>query len=153
VGWVLLAFSAIVLLVEMKRWAKIVPAIFIYQMMVVLYRLFFGHSTGYGASRLETAWLAVLYAAIAVVSTTIALRELNRLDRVVLTGFVGFFLWGFAGMPTLGIRSGLIKMTIGLGCLLVAFVYDRLQHRRRDRLSSSHDKGASAPSSEGPIRS
>jgi len=139
VGWVLLAISAAVLIVEMRRWVKIVPALFVYQMLVVLNRLFFGHST-FGATKLETTWLALLYVAIAVVSATVALRELNRLDRVFVMAFVGFFLWGFVAMPTSGIRSGLLKISCGLGCLLVAWANNLISGWRTRSAGGSLDR-------------
>jgi hypothetical protein len=130
VGWLLLGLSAIVLIIEMRHWVKIVPAIFIYQMLVVVGRLLSGHATNYSLSRREMIWLALLYGAIAVVSTTIALRHLNRLDRIALLAFIGLFLWGFAAISSVGAGNGLARMSVGLACLLVAWGYDRLQRRR-----------------------
>jgi hypothetical protein len=129
-GWVLLGLSAIVLVIEMRHWVKIVPAIFIYQMLVVLGSLLSGHATNYSLSRRELILLALLYGAIAVVSATIALRQQNRLDRVALLAFVGLFLWGFVAISSVGTGKGLARMSAGLGSLLVAWGYDRLQRRR-----------------------
>jgi hypothetical protein len=131
IGWLLLGFSAIVLIIEIRHWVKIVPAIFVYQMFVVLGRIFSGHATNYSLSRPEMIWLALLYGAIAVVSTTIALRHLNRLDRIALLAFVGLFLWGFVAISRAGTGNGLAKMTVGLGCLLVAWGYNRLRRPAR----------------------
>lgn len=133
VGWAVLAVATGVLIAEMKHWVKIVPAIFVYGILVALHQLQTGYISGHPeirVSRLVGLWAVLLYLTIAAVSATIALRELILLDRVALLTFVGFFLWGYVAPSSV---NGLIKMSIGLGCLLVAWGYNSLKGRSERR--------------------
>lgn len=137
VGWLLLALGAVVLIIEIKHWVKVVPAVFAYGILMALLQLQTGQIPGHiglHVSRLQGLWVLLLYVGIAVVSATIALRKLTVLDEVALLAFVGLFLWGYVAPSSI---NGLIKMTSGLGCLFVAWVFDRVKRR-----GSRHQRGA-----------
>lgn len=143
VGWLFLAVSAVVLILEIERWVKILPAIFAYGILQALRQLQTGHALGMPnvpLPRRDSLALAAIYAAIAVVSATIALRKLNRLDRVALTAFAGFCAWAFAYRSN---SDMVIRFSMALGSLLVAWVYDRLQRGRAHKLVSSAQAGGS----------
>lgn len=134
VGWLLLAVSAVALILEIERWVKILPAIFGYGILQALRELQTGHVLGMPnvpVSRRYCLALVAIYAAIAVVSATIAPRKLNRPDRVALMVFAGLCTWAFAFRSDLDM---VIRFSSALGCLLIAWVYDRLQRRRTPTL-------------------
>lgn len=129
VGWLLLVICGVVLAFEMKHWVKIVPAIFAYGALLGLRPLFTGHVVNHPEipeSKLHALVFLLGFLSIAILSTTIARRELSRLDRVLLMLFVGFTLWMY-------VTDSFTAMGTALCCLLVAWTVDYLRRREISR--------------------
>lgn len=136
-GWALLGVAAVIALVTMDRWVKIFPGLLAYGVLGSLLELSDGHAVGLPQAPVSQtdAVISLLFCAVGTaISVTFARRKLDITDRVALFAFVFCFFWQAADPKLMRIALG-----TGLGLLVLAWLYDRFQHRRRHgSRSASH---------------
>jgi hypothetical protein len=133
-GWTILVLAAVVMISTMNHWVKYLPVIFGSAILGGLLATGTGHllNDTKPFPRPIAAALTALLIGCGLISRTLAGRNLRMFDRVALIAFLAAFVGGLVkNTPT----AGLISLGIGFGCLLAAWV--------RDRLSSvpSHESG------------
>ncbi len=130
-GWILLAVATTILIATMNRWVKILPGVLGYSTLGGLIMLASGQSNKVPVPRL-TAFLLVLFTvASSLLSLTFQERRLSIVDRLALLGFL--FCLAFSATPKFS--TMLTALAIGFGCLLLAWMIDRIL-RRGDHGSS-----------------
>lgn len=116
VGWGLLLFMAIVLILTMDRWVKVLPGILGYGIFGGLFTIVSGHALNQPSvhvPRIQAMIMTVVIAVSAWVSFTFTKRKLDLLDRIAVFGFIFCFFWQLALR-----RFVLFPFVIG-SCLLV----------------------------------
>lgn len=132
-GWTILILAAGVMLATMSHWVKYLQLILGGGILGGILATGSGHlPNGSSFPRPIAASLTALLVGCSLISRTLARRRLTVLDHVALVAFLAAFVGGIVkDTPT----SGLIGLSIGFGCLSIAWL--------RDRLSSitSHESG------------
>jgi hypothetical protein len=162
-GLVFLIISTSVMVVEMNRWVKVLPGILGFAVLNGLIMLFTGHllnDSSIPISRLDALVITLFFLGSSQLSRTFKDRKLNVIDRVALLAFAFSvpLLIGFnSTREEVKGRSApldsieFITMGIGLCCLLIAWVYERIQRRRSQDASGHHHLGGPAGSPADPI--
>jgi hypothetical protein len=126
-GWSLLGIAALVLLFTMDRWVKVFPGLLAYGVVASILMLVNGHAVNHPevlVPHLEAVLLIAFFSAAAALSFTFAKRKLTVPDRIALFVFILCFFW-----QAIAPHLMLVVLGIGFSCLVVAWVYDRLQRR------------------------
>lgn len=95
-GWAFLAVSIPVLILEMDRWKKILPAILGYSVLNGFLILLTGHLPGTPEASISRPNMLVTISLIVVatlLSQTFAKRKLRIGDRFALLAFISSFAW------------------------------------------------------------
>lgn len=143
-GWLLFLVGTTIMVVTVKVWAKAIPSLFAYGMLIGLLEIVQGHRLNqppcpYG--RLEGVIDTLILAACTTLTFRFKERSLSVADRVAVVAFVYTFIWGvaFAARDRVGNKpcrneyfSYAAVMGIGVFCLFIAWIYD---HIRRPKLS------------------
>ena len=157
---IFLIVSIPIMFVTMNRWLKVMAGFLGLGVLNGLISLGTGHvlaNPTMPISHLYALSLTLFFAAAAVLAGKIKNRKLSVLDRILVMAFLFSLgiLISYQGQRELT-RSApfnstyFILMGIGLGCLLSAWVYDRLQGRRGHNLPGHH-VGRSADSPADPM--
>jgi hypothetical protein len=147
-GPVFLIISTPIMILTMKRWAKVMAGFLGLAVLNGLVSLSSGHvlaNPTMPISRPDALYLTVFYATATMLAATITQRTLNLVDRISVMAFLyslAFLITYQARLETA--KSALFNATavtligIGLCCLLVPWVYNHFQHRRgRKRRSTT----------------
>jgi hypothetical protein len=112
------------MLATMNHWVKYLQVIFGGGILGGILAAGSGHLlNGSPFPRLVAASFTVLLVGCSLISRTLARRRLTVLDRVALVAFLAAFVGGIVkDTPT----SGLVGLSIGFGCLSVAWLRGRL---------------------------
>jgi hypothetical protein len=123
-GWVILIVAAGVMVATLNHWVKYLQVIFGGGILGGLLATGSGHLLNDKPfPRPIAAGVTALFVACSLVSRTLARRRLTLVDRAALIVFLAAFVVGIVmDTPT----SGLIGLGIGFGCLVVAWLRDRL---------------------------
>jgi len=149
-GLVFLIISAPVMVVTMNRWVKVLAGLLALAVLNGVISISTGHllaNPTQPMSRLDVLYITVFFAVAAALASTLRGRKLNPVDRIAVLAFVSSLallmeyegMHGRPGAPLAG--TDFTLMGIGLGCLLVAWGYDRLQRRRGRNLPGHHVRG------------
>ena len=157
---VFLIVSIPIMFVTMNRWLKVMAGFLGLAVLNALISLGTGHvlaNPTMPISRPYALSLMLFFAAAAVLTGLMKNRKLSVVDRILVMAFLFSLgiLISFQGQRELTKgepfnSAYFILMGIGLGCLLVAWGYDRLQHRRGRNLPGHH-LGGPAGSPADPI--
>ena len=122
-GWAILIVATTVMIVTMNHWVKYLQVILGGGILGGLFMTIHGHTlNGAPFPRLIAAALTVLLIGCSLISGTLPGRKLRMLDRAALVAFLGALVIGMVqGTPT----SEVAGLTIGFGCLLIAWLYNR----------------------------
>jgi hypothetical protein len=134
IGWVLLAVAAVILIATMDKWVGVFSALLacaIINCVIVIAKGHMPNSPAVRVARLDAVIMTFMYLAGAMASFTFTKRKLHLLDRLALFVFVFCFFWG-AVAP----RLMVLTLGIGVGWLVAAWAYDRLQRRRNPQHQS-----------------
>ena len=128
VAWAILLVAGVVMITTMDHWARYLPVIFGSGTLGGLLATGAGHLlNGNPFPRPIAAGMAALFVGCSLVSRPLAKRPLTMIDRVVLVAFLIALIGGMiAGTPI----SGFAGLSVGFGCLSVAWLCDRLFVRR-----------------------
>jgi hypothetical protein len=146
-GLVFLIISASVMVVTMNRWVKVLAGLLALGVLNGVISISTGHllaNPTQPMSRLDALYITVFFAVAAALASTLRGRKLNPVDRIAVLAFVSSLALlmeyeGMHGRPGAPLAStDFTLMGIGLGCLLVAWGYDRLQRRRGQDLPGRH---------------
>ena|SRR5436190_11135107 len=124
-GWILLAVATTILIATMNRWVKILPGVLGYSTLGGLIMLASGQYNKVPVPRLTAILLILFTVASSLLSLTFQERRLSIVDRLALLGFL--FCLAFSATPTFS--TMLTALAIGVGCLLLAWTIDRIEHR------------------------
>ena len=148
-AWVLFGLSSLVILLTQDRWAKALPGILRYSVLLGIIKVVGGNSIRGPHSRIDTLIITIYIALCAAASRSLETRRLTRLDRVCLMIFVFGLDWAIgrdaAMLDSIGAKSATLNfgMSVGLavggGALALSWAHDRFQHRRRHRSSAASD--------------
>jgi hypothetical protein len=123
IGWAILIPAIGVMLSTMNHWVKYLQVIFGGGILGGILATGSGHlPNGSPFPRPIAASFTALLVGCSLISRTLARRGLTVLDRVALVAFLAAFVGGIVeDTPT----SGLIGLSIGFGCLSVAWLRGR----------------------------
>jgi hypothetical protein len=122
-GWAILAFAAAVMITTMNHWVKCLQIILGGGIFGGLLATLQGHTlNGASIPRSIAAALTVLLVGCSLISGTFAGRKLRMLDRVALVAFLGALVGGMVQETPI---FGVVGLTIGYCCLLIAWLYNR----------------------------
>ncbi len=148
VGWAFLVISSTVLIATMDRWVKALPGILAYAVLMGIVAIYTGHFFYQPAlpdSRVKAVILTLFFAASTRLSLSLRGRKLNAVDRIAVLGFVFSIALGAGYDSARSTATGrmpssepieYIATGVALGCLSIAWVYDRIQRHRHHKLSS-----------------
>jgi len=149
-GLVFLITSVPVMVVTMNRWVKVLAGLLALAVLNGVLSISTGHllaNPTQPVSRLDALYITVFFAVAAVLASTLKGRKLNLVDRIAVLAFVsslallieyeGTHLRPGAALATIDFTL----MGIGLCCLLITWVYGRLQRRRGHNLPGHHLRG------------
>lgn len=127
VGWGLLVIAAVILVLTMDRWVRVLPGILAYGILGGILTILSGHALNQpsvNVPRVEGVIMTILIAGSAAVSFTFTKRKLDLFDRLALLAFVFCFFWQAALRHFV-----LVPLAIGFCFLAAAWGYARLRHR------------------------
>jgi len=135
-GWVFLIISTPIMVLEMNRWVRVFPGLLAYAVLNGIIVLSTGHALGKPSVTLP--WLPMLgvtsfYAVSAALSLRFKGRKLNWVDRIAVLAYVFILVWLWVSAPSVPTRLrplDYLGIGSGIGCLLFAWVYDRIQSHR-----------------------
>jgi fucose 4-O-acetylase-like acetyltransferase len=135
IGWLLLFAAAVILILEIDRWRKILPVLLAFAAFNGAVAVFSGHLTnkpGIPIPRFDALALTVFFGASAALSQKLVRLNPNPVMRACLMMFVICSLWASlsktVSFPALG---------IGFSGLLIAWAYSRGRRSRGDHERSS----------------
>lgn len=114
-GWAALAVALVILVLNLNRWARMLPGFLALAALNALLMAASGHmlnKPSVQVSRGMALGTAIALAVAAVISAQFHGKRLSRLDRVVLVVYVGFIL--------LGLLSQWVLVSFSLGTLILA---------------------------------
>lgn len=153
-GWAFIIVSAMVMVAEMSRWVRVLPAILGLAVLNGLISLATGHALNNPSapiSRLDMLVVTLFFAACSVLARTFTGRGLALVDRASLMVFAFTLpLWmghdatrtAAAGKLASQDRLDLVIGAVALCCLLVPWVYDRIRNSHRPKHPSASAPGA-----------
>jgi hypothetical protein len=127
VGWMALGAAAVLALVAMDKWVRVLPAILglsILNALLTVWRGYVGADPSHHFPRGRAALMLATLILSSVLAGTIATRKLNRVDRVALLAFLVSEGWAIARAPSL---AGFVCMPC---CLVTAWGYERVRRHR-----------------------
>ena len=137
-GYLVLGAAAAVFVATANRWKRVFPGIMLAATLGALLELEQGHAVN-NPSVLIPRSIAlvqlVVIAGVTALSFTFKKRPLNVVDRVALLVFAASI---FVGGDEATRHELPFALIVGGLCVLAAWVYDRVQRRRRPEDSSSH---------------
>lgn len=139
-GYIVLAAAAAVFVATASRWKRVLPGIMLAATLGALLELEDGHALNDPAVLIPRSIALVqllVIVGVTALSFTFKKRSLNVFDRVALLVFAASIFPG--GKEATSQRLPLALIVGGL-CVLAAWLYDRVQHRRRPENNSSHPK-------------
>jgi len=125
-GWGFLLIAAIVFILTMNRWIKIVPVLLAYGLLGALLATASGHALNrpeLPMSFAEGIVLMLFFGASAAISATFTKRRLRLSDRIALFAFVALLFREMAQD-----RISPIGLAAALGCLVFAWCYDHFSN-------------------------
>jgi hypothetical protein len=158
VGMVFFIFSAPIMVAIMDRWMKVMAGVLGLAVLNGLLSISTGHllaNPTQPVSRLDMVYFTLFFGLAAVLAGTLKGRKLTALDRTSVMAFLFSLACWFGYRGTRSVHAppneaDFILMGICLGCLLVAWAYDRLKGRPGRNLAGHH-VGGPAGSPADPI--
>jgi hypothetical protein len=137
-GWFLLIISTTVMALEVNRWIKVLPGILAYAVLNGVIVLSTGHALGsrfVPMAGLPSLVVTLFFAVSAALTVRFAKNRLTRVDRIAAFVYVFILGWlmGYESTtypPTRVRPLDYLGMGAGIGCLLIAWAYDRNHNRR-----------------------
>jgi len=120
-AWAILVVAAAVMIIAMNHWVQYLQIIFGGGILGGLIATGTGHllNDTKPFPRPIAAGMTVLFVACGLISRTLARRRLTMLDRTALIAFLVAFVGGIVKNTP---ASGLIGLSVGFGCLFVAWL-------------------------------
>jgi len=137
-GYAILSVAGFIFAATANRWKRVFPGIMLAATLGALLELEQGHAVN-NPSVLIPHWIAlvqlVVIAGVTALSFTFKKRPLNFVDRIALLAFAASILVGGNEAARQELPLALI---VGGVCVLAAWAYDRLQHRRSTPPQPNH---------------
>lgn len=128
-GWGILIVAIAIMIATLNHWVKYLPVIFGGFILGGLLALASGHLLNNRPfPRILAAGLTALFIGCSLISRTLAERELKTFDRLALVAFLVAFVGGLVKETVI---SGVIGLSLGFCCLLVAWAHNRWSAQNR----------------------
>jgi len=137
VGWTILFVAAAVMIATIDHWVKYLQVILGGGILGGLLATGTGHLLNNRPfPRFIAAGMTALLVGCSLITRTLARRRLTVVDRAALIAFQAAFVAGIVkDTPT----SGLIGLSIGFGCLSIAWLRDRLSSSGLESRDTARD--------------
>jgi len=140
-GWLFLALGSIVMVWKIDGWVKALPGILSWAVLSGIIMLSTGHSlndASVSISRLDVLVITLFAGLSIALCRPLLKRKLSLVDRIGFLGFASSLAWWLGHESTRvsaqGGRpvgnedaAGFTAMAVGLACLAVAWIYDRMR--------------------------